>query len=117
MERHPDPTIVQLNVGDVGATQGESRGPSRVRKSGHQDLRLTNSGLWSQILLKMVGGQEPRVGALACKLSLRALNSSTQQMCTTHSQLQIQILGLFSDPAAASQHSAPLSAQVPRPKA
>ena len=29
MERHPDPAIVQLNVGDVGAAQGKSKDPHK----------------------------------------------------------------------------------------
>lgn len=67
-----------------------------------QDLGLTDkagSCVWSQILLQMFCWQELPVGVLGCKLTPSTPKSSIQLSRETHSQLQTQPLGLFSEPA------------------
>ena len=100
MERHLDPTIVQLSVGNVGTAQGKrKRPPPMLKDLRPQDLGLTDkagSWVWSQILLQMFSAGKSSQG---CKLTPSTPNSSIQLSCEIHSQLQTQPLGLFLESA------------------
>lgn len=73
MERHPDPAVIQLNVGDVGAIQIKSREPIRVRGLGCQGLRLTNkAGLFMKSAWQWDLESNPFKDALRARATCRS---------------------------------------------